>query len=89
MNQSREFNCIKIENINLWSHVGVLEGERELGQAFLLDIILWTDMNTAINQDKLSQEIDYCNAVKYVQQLALDIRCMIFFHIEKIQSRLR
>ena len=57
MNQSSKFNCIKIEKINLWSHVGVLVEERKLGQPFLLDVILWPDINSATKEDKLSQEI--------------------------------
>ena len=34
---------LKIENIELWARVGVLDEERELGQLFILDIFLWTD----------------------------------------------
>ena len=34
---------LKIENIKLWSRVGVLDEERKLGQLFTLDIFLWTD----------------------------------------------
>ena len=34
-------NFLKIEKIELWTRVGVLEQERKLGQLFNLDILLY------------------------------------------------
>ena len=45
-------NFLKIEKIELWTRVGVLEQERKLGQLFNLDILLWSDF-------------DECSAVSY------------------------
>ncbi len=68
-------SSIEISGINLWSHVGVLEKERKLGQSFILDIILWVDINKAAIDDKLSSTFDYSLAVTSIQELALELRC--------------
>ena len=69
-------NCLKIEGINLWAHVGVLEEERLYGQAFLLAVTIWIQFDDTAMEDNLSKSADYSFAVKLVQELALDINCM-------------
>ena len=45
MKDQQKLTSITISDINLWAHVGVLEDERLLGQSFLLDIVIWIDIN--------------------------------------------
>ena len=76
MNQFKNSSAIHIKNINLWAHVGVLESERIHGQSFVLDISFWLDLNEASKLDQLDQSIDYSEAIKAVQQLSFDIKCL-------------
>ena len=50
---------LKIENIQLWARVGVLQEERELGQLFSLDIFLWTDFEKCTENDDIKKTVDY------------------------------
>ena len=76
MTNIAENDCLYIEGINLWAHVGVLAEERLYGQAFLLDITIWNDFDDVSKEDNLSNLIDYSLAVNQLQELALDINCM-------------
>ncbi len=75
MMDETSLTSINISNVNLWAHVGVLEKEQLLGQDFLLDIILWVDVNDAAINDELSATLDYSLAINNIQQLALGIKC--------------
>ena len=50
---------LKIENIKLWARVGVLDEERELGQLFILDVLLWTDFEKCTLNDDIEKTVDY------------------------------
>ena len=76
MNQFQNSNAIHIKDINLWAHVGILESERINGQSFLLDISFWLDLNESSKLDQLDQSIDYSEAIKAVQKLSFDIKCL-------------
>ena len=76
MNQFHNSSAIHIKDINLWAHVGVLESERMNGQSFLLDISFWLDLNESSKLDQLDQSIDYSEAIKAVQKLSFDIKCL-------------
>ncbi len=75
MKDSISLDSIHINHINLWAHVGVLEKERLTGQPFLLDIILWVDMEKVSKNDELSSTFDYSLAVKSVQELSFKVEC--------------
>ena len=76
MNQFHNSSAIHIKDINLWAHVGILESERINGQSFLLDISFWLDLNESSKLDHLDQSIDYSEAIKAVQKLSFDIKCL-------------
>ena len=66
---------IHVKCLRLWSHVGVLDHERILGQWFELDFSLWLDVQKAGTNDDLSESIDYSEAIKSLQSLSLEINC--------------
>ena len=76
MNQFHNLSAIHIKDINLWAHVGVLESERINGQSFILDISFWLDLEVSSKYDQLDQSIDYSEAIKAVQTLSFDIKCL-------------
>jgi len=76
MNQLHDLSSIHIKDINLWAHVGVLESERLNGQSFLLDISFWLDLDDSSKRDQLDTSIDYSEAIKAVQKLSFEIKCL-------------
>ena len=76
---------LKIENIKLWSRVGVLDEERELGQLFILDIFLWTDFEKCIVNDDIEKTIDYSKLVQILKDQSKKIYC---FTIEKYSNEI-
>ena len=74
---------LKIENIKLWSRVGVLEGERKLGQLFSLDILLWTDFEKCTENDDIKKTVDYSKLVQILKDQSKKIYC---FTIEKYSN---
>ncbi len=67
---------IHIKGIRLWSHVGVLEEERILGQYFSLDISLWLNVSDAARKDDLSLTADYSLAIKGIYDIAFKLQCL-------------
>ena len=76
MNQFNNLSAIHIKDINLWAHVGVLESERIHGQSFLLDISFWLDLDDSSKLDQLEKSLDYSEAIKAVQKLSFEIKCL-------------
>ena len=76
---------LKIENIKLWSRVGVLDEERELGQLFILDIFLWTDFEKCTLNDDIKKTIDYSELVEILKDQSKKICC---FTIEKYSNEI-
>ena len=76
MTQLQNLSAIYIKDINLWSHVGVLESERTNGQSFVLDISFWLDLDESSKFDQLDKSIDYSEAIKAVQKLSFEIKCL-------------
>ena len=76
---------LKIENIKLWSRVGVLEEERELGQLFSLDVYLWTDFKICTEHDDIKKTVDYSKLVKILKKQSKNISC---FTIEKYSNEI-
>ena len=76
MTQLQNLSAIHIKDINLWSHVGVLEGERTNGQSFVLDITFWLDLEESSKLDQLDKSIDYSEVIKAVQNLSFEIKCL-------------
>ena len=76
MSQYDNLSVIHIKGINLWAHVGVLEIERIYGQSFLLDISFWLDLDESSKLDQLDKSIDYSEAIKAIQKLSFEIKCL-------------
>ena len=74
---------LKIENIKLWSRVGVLDEERQLGQLFSLDIFLWTDFERCTENDDIKKTVDYSKLVEILKNQSNKIYC---FTIEKYSN---
>ena len=73
-------DAIHVKGLRLWAHVGVLEQERRDGQWFSLDISLWTDLSAAAADDDLDSSLDYSLAIRSLQALAREIRCLTIEH---------
>ena len=76
---------LKIENIKLWSRVGVLDEERELGQLFILDILLWADFEKCTVTDDIKKTVDYSKLVQILKDQSKKIYC---FTIEKYSNEI-
>lgn len=50
---------ISVTGIEVFAHHGVLAHERELGQRFVVDLVLELDLSAASASDALSETIDY------------------------------
>ena len=74
---------LKIENIELWARVGVLDEERELGQLFILDIFLWADFEECTVNDDIKKTVDYSKIVQILKDQSKKIYC---FTIEKYSN---
>ena len=74
---------LKIEDIELWARVGVLDEERELGQLFSLDIFLWTDFENCTRNDDIQKTVDYSKLVEILKDQSKKIYC---FTIEKYSN---
>ena len=67
---------IKIEKIQLWARVGVLDEERNLGQLFSLDIFLWTDFEKCTINDDIKKTVDYSKLVQILKDQSKKIYCL-------------
>ncbi len=76
---------LKIENIKLWSRVGVLDEERELGQLFILDILLWADFEKCTINDDIKKTVDYSKLVQILNDQSKKIYC---YTIEKYSNEI-
>lgn len=50
---------ITISGIDVYAHHGVHPAERELGQRFVVDVELWTNLEAAARSDSLRSALDY------------------------------
>ena len=83
MIDKHKLSSIHVQSLNLWSHVGVLDHERLLGQSFLLDFTVWIDLESAALNDDLSKTADYSLAIKSIQQLSMEISCLTIEHFSE------
>lgn len=60
---------IRLEGIEVFAHHGVLPHERELGQTFLIDVVVDTDVSDAAAHDDLSMTIDYGDLAARIHEL--------------------
>jgi dihydroneopterin aldolase len=50
---------LALRGVRAWGRHGALPAERELGQEFLVDVVLSLDMRPAAAEDDLSRTVDY------------------------------
>ncbi len=50
---------IAITGLEVFGHHGVLQHEREYGQRFVVDVVLWVDLARAADSDDLRDTVDY------------------------------
>jgi len=82
-------DAIHVRGLRLWAHVGVLDQERRDGQWFSLDISLWSDLSSAAASDDLDSSLDYSLAIRSLQSLAREIRCLTIEHFsDRVLDRL-
>ena len=78
-------NYLKIEKIELWARVGVLDEERKFGQLFNLDIFLWSDFDECSKNDDIRATLDYSLIIQRVKAHSKNFSC---FTIEKYSEEI-
>lgn len=58
---------IKIKDLEIYSHHGVLKEENILGQKFLVSVTLFVDAHQAAKQDDLKQSINYAEVAYFIK----------------------
>ena len=76
-------DVIRVDDLRLWAHVGVLDHERRDGQWFRVDLALHLDVSQAALADSLEATADYSRAVQGLQTLASEIRCQTIEHFSE------
>ena len=76
---------LKIEKIELWARVGVLDHERNLGQLFNLDILLWSDFDACSENDDINATLDYSLIIQKIKSHSKNFSC---FTIEKYSEEI-
>ncbi len=59
-------DSIRITGLELFGYHGVYDHEKQNGQRFLVDLVVWIDTDNASVSDDLSQTLDYGELVKAV-----------------------
>ena len=78
-------DTIRLTGIDVYAHHGVHPAERELGQRFVIDIVIWFDCSAAARTDNLGQALDYT----VVHRLVSETTAGTSFHlIEALAGRL-
>ena len=54
-----ELDRIALQGLRVFARHGVLEAERQAGQEFLIDVVLWLDLRPAAAADDVSKTVDY------------------------------
>lgn len=60
-------DCIRIENLEIYAHHGVMQEENVLGQKFLLSVEMETDTRTAGESDALEHSTDYGEVAHFIK----------------------
>ena len=84
MSHYQPLGAIHVKDVYLWAHVGVLEHERLLGQAFSLDFSIWLDLDKVAKNDDISFTADYSLAIKEIQQIAAQLNCSTIEHFAEV-----
>lgn len=66
---------ILLQGMIFHSHVGVLDSEKQNGQDFEVDVTIHCRRLPAVENDQLSETIDYSQAFQVIRQIVEDTRC--------------
>ncbi|CAD2071966.1 dihydroneopterin aldolase [Phocicoccus pinnipedialis] len=89
---------IRVNGIKLYAYHGVLSAEREIGQYFLVDCVIHTDLRPAGQSDEVNDTINYADVydvieaeviiepVNLIEHLAEKIATAIFKGFAKAQK---
>ena len=82
-------DSIRIENLEVYCHHGVLKEENVLGQKFLVSLVLYTDIRKAGTCDDLNYSIDYAEVSHFVERKMKEknFQLMRLFMLELLQSQ--
>ncbi|NND76681.1 MAG: dihydroneopterin aldolase [Flavobacteriales bacterium] len=58
---------IELKNIRLYAYHGCLEEEAKIGQDYIVDVLVNTDLSKASENDSLSETIDYSDIYDIVK----------------------
>lgn len=61
-------DCIRIENLEIYAHHGVMQEENVLGQKFLLSVEMETDTRVAGCRDALEHSTDYGEVAHFIKE---------------------
>jgi 7,8-dihydroneopterin aldolase/epimerase/oxygenase len=62
-------DCIRLTGIDVYAYHGALAAEKELGQRFVIDLELWTDVSSCAESDNLEDALDYTKVHSKVVEL--------------------
>lgn len=78
-------DCIHMSGIDVYAHHGVHPAERELGQRFVIDVVLWSDFAEAAVSDSLRKALDYTAVHRQIVALTSE---QSFHLIEALAQRI-
>lgn len=70
-------DCIRLVNLQFYTHHGVHPAERELGGKFSLDVELYLDLRPAGETDDLSLTVDYSAVYRLLAQVLSEHRFLL------------
>lgn len=76
-------DVLHVNDLRLWSHVGVLDHERLEGQWFSVDFSLGLDLSAAAYDDDLNASLDYSLAIAELQRCAFNLNCKTIEHFSE------
>ena len=96
-------DCVRLNDVALFAHLGVSHAEREVGQRIHLDLELRADLERASRTDALADTVSYESVYRTIQEvvevsrrklletLAADIVDRLFaaYPVERIRIRIR
>ena len=78
-------DCIRLTGIDVYAYHGAHPAERELGQRFVIDVELWTDVQLAAESDAIGDALDYTK----VHQRIVELTAGESFHlVEALAGRI-
>ncbi|MBB3115457.1 dihydroneopterin aldolase [Corynebacterium bovis] len=55
---------IELTGLEAWGYHGVYSDEKEHGQRFLVDLVVWTDFTAAVRSDRIADTLSYVDLAR-------------------------